>query len=240
MLQERRRGCLKAKGHNQMAPVQLSPFTGVSIGRVTTVNPFTPCPPQPMFGIPLLRSSVLCTVLVLGSLIPAQAVGEARGLFVRSFDKSELSFEIKDEIKLPSFWWPRTLLTYHVVFQSPVKASALCLRNVQTGKAEPFQLSEVREEGGMLKSATVNFFSDLPSGAERRFTLAATGGSPVTPEVRQTREGESLVLDAGKLKVRVPASRKFAAGRRCRGRSFNFNASANGSGIRALSVPSGQ
>lgn len=170
-----------------------------------------------MFGITLLRSSVLCTVLVLGSLVPPQAIGEAREPFVRTFDKSGLSLELKDHIKLPSFWWPRTLLTYPVVFQSPVKASALCLRNAQTGKAEPFQLSEVREEGGMLKSATLNFFSDLPSGAERRFTLAATGGTPVTPEVRQTREGESLVLDAGKLKVRVPASRKFAAGEKVPG-----------------------
>ena len=77
----------------------------------------------------------------------------------------------------------------------------------------PFQLSAVRLDGEVLRYAEVNFFSDLPSGGFRRFDLSANGPAiPEEPGVRRTEEGDSIILDNGRLKVRLPASRNVAAG----------------------------
>ena len=73
-------------------------------------------------------------------------------------------------------------------------------------------------EGTELRYAEVNFFSDLPSGGARQFLLSADGGaSEAAPEVGQMDDANSIVLDTGRMKVRLPASRTVSAGEKAPG-----------------------
>jgi hypothetical protein len=116
-----------------------------------------------------------------------------------------VTFRLHDPIGHPFIWWPRTLLEYPLTFAPPVSLDGLTLRD-EHDSAVPFQLSKVKMRDGKVESATVCFFSDLPSGGTRVFVLKS-GTSPArTAAVRETTENGSLVLDSGKLKVRIPAS----------------------------------
>jgi len=122
-----------------------------------------------------------------------------------------LTFRLHDTLEHPFVWWPRTLLEYPVQFEGRATPANLTLVDGD-GAPVPFQLANVKMRGGALESATVCFFSDLPGGATRTFVLKA-GASPETPApaVRETVEHDSIVLDAGVLKVRIPASRTAPA-----------------------------
>jgi hypothetical protein len=120
-----------------------------------------------------------------------------------------LRFELRELIEHPFYAWPRTLLTYPVDFSAvAVQADQLTLVNLENGRAEPFQLSEVRAENGRLRFAHVHFFSDLPSGATRRFELKLGGRTPAAQRMEARREEQSIVLDTGVTRVRIPASRE--------------------------------
>jgi hypothetical protein len=129
-----------------------------------------------------------------------------------------LRFEIRELIEHPFYAWPRTLLTYPVDFSAAsARADQLTLVNLETGRAEPFQLSGAQVEDGRLRFAHVHFFSDLPSGATRRFELKLGGRATPQPQpgakLEARREGQSVVLDTGVTRVRVPASAKGDARR---------------------------
>jgi hypothetical protein len=120
-----------------------------------------------------------------------------------------LRFELRELIGHPFYYWPKTLLTYQVDFSlAKVSADQLSLINLQTGQPEPFQLSKVRTEQGRLRSALVHFFSDLPSEAIRRFELRAVGGTLERRKMEAKHENDSLVLDTGVTRIRIPASRE--------------------------------
>jgi len=153
-------------------------------------------------------------------LLPAETVSP-EGLYVREFGADGVSFVLKDHLKRPAFWWPRTLLSYPVIFRSPVKASQLVLCDEAGGEPVPFQLSHQELAGGALKSAVVNFFSDLPSGGTRQFLLrtsersASTASAPssrIANSASESHEGNTIVLDGAKLKVRIPDSRVLPSG----------------------------
>ena len=114
----------------------------------------------------------------------------------------KVEFKIEDKLRLPGFAWPRTLLSYLVKFNAPPHAGQGRLRDIVSGTEVASQLSDIHEN-----YAVVNFFSDLPSGGLRRFEFAASGTTPVMPnEVRQTCEGNTILLDTGRLRVRLPAT----------------------------------
>jgi hypothetical protein len=122
--------------------------------------------------------------------------------FLREFPAAgKLEFKLEDKLRMPSLSWPRTLLGYAVRFDSPPDASALRLVDLISGKEVPFQLSDTR---GNI--ATISFFSDLPTGGIRRFELSRGKPSATPPGVKRTEEAGVIVLDAGKLKVRLPAT----------------------------------
>lgn len=119
----------------------------------------------------------------------------------------EVRFALKDQLEHPFYWWPRTLLSYAIEFQSPIDLNRLELIREDTGERMPIQFSEVVREGSELRSATLNFFSDLPSGAHREFVLSVAAAPVVTePQVHETREGNTIVLDSGPMRVRIPAT----------------------------------
>ena len=120
----------------------------------------------------------------------------------------ELRFLLNDPLEHPFYWWPRTLLSYPIDFRETVDLDRLVLMRIDTREQVPLQFSNVVRDGGAVRSATLNFFSDLPSGARREFalTLAATPAATKTL-VTETQEGDTLVLASGTVRVRIPASR---------------------------------
>jgi hypothetical protein len=124
------------------------------------------------------------------------------------WDRSEeLRFVLEDSLEHPFYWWPRTLLSYPIQFQSPANLQHLCLTCAGTGKSNPIQFTEVERDSTGVRSATLHFFCDLPSGARREFILKSSASAVQTPmQVREIREENTIVLDAGPVKVRIPAS----------------------------------
>ncbi|HEV2323104.1 MAG TPA: hypothetical protein VGS10_04030 [Terracidiphilus sp.] len=118
----------------------------------------------------------------------------------------EIRFVLQDFLDHPFYWWPRTLLTYPIEFHSPADLDRLVLTPSGTGEQIPIQFTEVQRGEG-VRSATLNFFSDLPSGARREFVLSVSA-TPVTArqQVKETREGDTIVLDSGAIRVGIPAT----------------------------------
>ena len=141
-----------------------------------------------------------------------------------------LVIELTDHLKHPFFWWPATLLSYPVQFDEPVKADDLSL--TLDGKEVPFQLTKVQQENGFVKKAVLNFISDLPSGASKKFVLSSDGkrqtagsggayriegvsvsklgGSESISNVNgadvSMKTAGSIVISSDKLSVCIPAS----------------------------------
>lgn len=122
---------------------------------------------------------------------------------------AQLRFVLQDHLDHPFYWWPATLLSYPLQFRKPVDLSRLLLTRADTGQPVPIQFSDIVQNRDGARSATLHFLSDLPTGARREFVLSASS-SPIvhTPQVRETREGDTLVLDSGPLRVRIPASQQ--------------------------------
>jgi hypothetical protein len=138
-------------------------------------------------------------------LLACHGLALAANPFLREFPSNgNLEFRLEDRLRMPSLSWPRTLLEYPVRFDFPPDASQLRLVDLDSGKEVPFQISNIRG-----KLATVSFFSDLPSGAVRRFELSR--GTPATfpPGVNLSEIDGEIRLDNGKLKVRLPATRQI-------------------------------
>jgi hypothetical protein len=125
-------------------------------------------------------------------------------------------FEFSERINHPHFWWPRTLLNYHVVLTATsAPADHWSLRDEETGQPVPVQVSDIRSEGNRIVAATVSFFSDLPTGGYRSFLLRTTSSSAApaaADEALFKHEGSDIILDTGAMKVRLPGSQSMAAG----------------------------
>jgi hypothetical protein len=119
---------------------------------------------------------------------------------------------LHDPLDHPFYWWPRTLLSYPIEFHQAVALDRLVLTRVDTGEKIPIQFSGVVRDGGEVKSATLHFFSDLPSGARREFVLAAANApGAMKPLVSEVCEGNTIVLDSGAVRVRIPAGQAAPA-----------------------------
>ena len=127
-----------------------------------------------------------------------------------AWDSSKyVRFVLKDLLNHPFYWWPRTLLTYPIEFQQPVDLDRLALTRVDTGEQVPMQFSAIVHGVSDVKSATLNFCSDLPSGGRYEFVLsAAKAPVAISPQVKESHEGNTIVLDSGVMRVRIPASQE--------------------------------
>jgi hypothetical protein len=121
----------------------------------------------------------------------------------------ESRFVLEDLLEHPFYWWPRTLLSCRVEFRGPVELDRLALRLTDTREALPIQFSDVKRDRSGVASATLNFFSDLPSSVRREFALAAAAAATAPePQVKEVREGNTIILDSGAVKVRIPVTQQ--------------------------------
>lgn len=149
-------------------------------------------------------------LLVLSTVV-ITAVASGSDVHIRQFPANgSLKLVLHDDINLPFYSWPRTLLTYSVDFSAvKIAADHLQLLDDQTGQPAPFQLSDVRQSAdGTLQFARVSFFSDLKPSATVSFELqsvAHPGGSPQDLVTEHTAD-QFIEIDGGALKVRIPVS----------------------------------
>ena len=115
-------------------------------------------------------------------------------------------FVVQDLLGHPFYFWPRTLLRYPVEWDGPADLTRWHLIRTDTEESVLFQFSEVESTAGRTR-AMLNFFSDLPSGARHEFVLSRVEkGSAQTALVSERRDGRTLILDSGSMRVRIPAT----------------------------------
>ena len=125
-------------------------------------------------------------------------------------ETGQIRFLLQDHLEHPFYSWPRTLLQYPIELDQSVDLKRQVLVRADTGERIPLQFSDIVRGASGFQTATLNFFSDLPSGARREFVLSpADPGSVVQPQVKQRREGNTIVLDSGVMRVRIPASQEI-------------------------------
>lgn len=160
------------------------------------------------------REFCLSLVALPGVLSPAGMAAFAdaplRDTAAKLDDSGRIHLVLQDPLEHPFYWWPRTLLSYPVAFDQPTDLRRMALTRVDTGELIPIQFSEVVRDRLGVRSATLHFCSDLPSGARREFVLSAAA-SPVRslPQVREHQEGRTIILDTGVMRIRIPASQEI-------------------------------
>jgi len=166
-----------------------------------------------------------CVALLCG-LAPSGA-GQTNPYLHRAAGDGTVRFALAERTKHPHFWWPRTLLNYHIVLPGPsAPVERWTLVDEGTGKPEPVQVSDIRKRGGTIVAATVSFFADLPTGGRRSFVLrTAAAGSTAGTEGHPLAGSEDagIVFDTGVLKVRIPRSRPYAGGQKAPGPLMSVN-----------------
>ena len=125
-----------------------------------------------------------------------------------TFDSAgEIRFVLQDRLDHPFYWWPNTLLSYPLEFRQAVDLSRLILTDVSAGTPLPIQFSEASTSKTGPQTATLNFFSDLPTGTRREFVLSSSTSAAIHPPgVKEIRDGSSIILDTGALSIRIPAT----------------------------------
>ena len=117
-----------------------------------------------------MKNKLLSAALIASSLCGSLMANP----YVKTFGTDgKLQFTISEKTKLPGVCWPESLVSYPVEFTAPVAKDNLRLLDMETGKPVVCQLSNIREKDGKITFALVNFMTDLPSGASRRFELSA-------------------------------------------------------------------
>lgn len=143
----------------------------------------------------------------LGPVASAQYGAEHSSTSAIWDGSSETRFVLNDPLEHPFYWWPQTLLSYPIAFHQDVDLNRLRLTRVDTAEAIPIQFSEMVRDKDGLRSAVVHFVSDLPSGARREFVLTAADAPAAHPaQVTAVQEGNTIVLDSGVMRVRIPGS----------------------------------
>ena len=104
-----------------------------------------------------------------------------------------LEFSKTDRICLPTYSWPRTLVSYPVEFSPAVGSDDdICLIDEISGKAVPFQISDRICENGKTVSGKVNFFTELPSGGRFVYKLQYSGSAKPRMEDGMRKETSAL------------------------------------------------
>jgi hypothetical protein len=159
------------------------------------------------------RRTFCLSLIALPSMIATGVAepGESGATSARKavWDQSEeIRFSLSDPLEHPFYWWPRTMLSYPIEFVAAgVNLDRLHLTRVDTREQVPIQFSDEVHDNNGLRSATLHFISDLPSGGAREFVLStAKEPTAASPLVHEHREGTSIVLDSGSVRVRIPAT----------------------------------
>ena len=148
-----------------------------------------------------MRKHIILSLLILFSL------WELGATELSLSKRHPIKFYYKDYINLPIYDWPRTLLSFDVYFEDAIESEEeLNLFNNKLKKSEPFQLSEIVREDGLIKSAKINFFAELPSGKDFDFTLFMRKATPCKIEspIRIIKGEESWLVSDGHFGVYIP------------------------------------
>lgn len=120
-----------------------------------------------------------------------------------------LRFYREEPINMPIYSWPRTLVSYPVVFDGNVQSEHdLSLHDNISGKNVPFQLSKIKKDGhGMIQSAIINFFAELPSGKAYDYTLSMSGSvkETIASPVKIEKNTDYWTLGNDAFMVRIPS-----------------------------------
>lgn len=125
-----------------------------------------------------------------------------------SADRPVVTFEKENPLSLSIYDWPRTLISYPVLFSFEVDVEEqLELIDVRTGNTVAFQLSDKKYDGGRLCSARIHFFASMPCGGGFKYNLR-TGNRKVRVEapVHITQKSDCRVLGNADFNVAVPVS----------------------------------
>ena len=118
-----------------------------------------------------------------------------------------------DPIDLPAYSWPRTLVSYPLIFDSSIgDGSKLDLHDNISGGSVDFQLSDKKYSSeGRLESAVINFFAMLPRGGSYDYTLYNRNPekSKVESTMRIQREGDRWILGNERFSVAVPVGGRY-------------------------------
>jgi len=119
----------------------------------------------------------------------------------------QLRIVLQDRLEHPFYEWPRTLLSYPVQLAAGLEPQDLELVRVDSGERVPIQFSDLTRDADGSRQGILHFFSDLPSGARREFVLGmAASPRPWPDQVLESHEANTVVLDSGAVRVRIPAS----------------------------------
>lgn len=122
-----------------------------------------------------------------------------------SFKDGKATIVLEEHIRHPLYWWPKTLLTYDVVFDDNISESELTLINKETNGHIPFQISDVVSSGVGDTKARLHFMTDLPSAMKYTFSLQKGKAETYNNIVIDKKEGFYKVT-TNKFSVLIPAS----------------------------------
>ena len=81
------------------------------------------------------------------------------------------------------------------------------LTRTDSGERIPIQFSDVIHTNAALHSANLNFFPICRAVAIESLWFSAANAAVITqPQVHETREGDTIVLDSGVMRVRIPTT----------------------------------
>lgn len=130
-------------------------------------------------------------------------------------NSKKVFFELTDNIKDKRFEWTRTLLSYPVNFgNQKIDYKNLILKEIYSGEIIPFQLSELNEANGFLKSATVNFVCGLPSGGSYKFELSVQQNPKkaiAKDVVSVLKTTNSYEIGNQQMKIHIPLSGSYSS-----------------------------
>lgn len=118
---------------------------------------------------------------------------------------SKIIFACKNVIQVETYSWPRTLVTYPVIFTGGIKESDISLINLNTGKEETYQLSDIETNNGTLVFANINFFTELPLAGEFKYELSVRKAIiESTSILKKTETSNGLEISGNKIQIRLP------------------------------------
>ncbi|MHA6484936.1 hypothetical protein ACX1C1_23890 [Paenibacillus sp. strain BS8-2] len=121
-------------------------------------------------------------------------------------------FNLRDHLKHELYWWPDTLLTYHLDFsKNPIVPHALVFMDLTAQRHIPYQLSRSRlDSSGRLLSADFSFIASLQPGEARSFKLERSEAiQQFDSPIRLSKDEGSLWLDNGVFAARIPNSQLY-------------------------------
>lgn len=123
------------------------------------------------------------------------------------WQREGILLSLKDQLQHPDLSWPVSLLRYRLEFgdQGPLKGQYKVVE-AGSGKTVSYQLADIEEGNGRIRSATLYLLTDLPSGAERSFRFLAGKPEQAVMEqpVKRTPGKGQVQLSNGLIRICLP------------------------------------